>query len=117
MKPTFLDSRNVRNGAPRSIAMPVGNDPQAKVKVPGKLAPENQFFLTTKAGATVDSPGPLRNYLALTGWAVMTYLFKCMLKTMVFATFGPYFREDFKTQTGQCHTCDILVANIKEAGQ
>lgn len=47
----------------------------------------------------------------------MTYLFKCMLKTMVFATFGPYFREDFKTQTGQCHTCDVLVANIKEAGQ
>lgn len=70
---------NARNGVPRSI--PVGNDPQAKGKVTGEMAPENQFFSTSKAGAVVGSLGPFRNYLAVTGWAMMTYLFKCMLKT------------------------------------
>lgn len=42
---------NARNGVPRSI--PVGNDPQAKGKVTGEMAPENQFFSTSKAGTVV----------------------------------------------------------------
>lgn len=49
--------------------------------------PENQFFLTSKAGVPADGLGPLRNYLSVTGWAVMAYLFKCLLKTTVFTTF------------------------------
>lgn len=83
----LMNSWNVRNGVPRSIARPAGNGPQAKVKVTGKLTLENQFFLTSKAGATLDSLGPLRDYLFVTGWAVMAYLFKCLLKTTVFTTF------------------------------
>lgn len=74
-----LHPRNARNGVPWSL--PVGNDPQAKGKVTGEMIPENQFFLTSKAGAAVGSLGPFRNYLAVTGWAMMTYLFKCTLKT------------------------------------
>lgn len=82
-----MNSWNVRNGIPRSIAPPVGNGPQAKIKGTGKLIPENQFFWTSKAGETVEDLGPLRNYLSVTGWAVMAYLFKCLLKTMAFTTF------------------------------
>lgn len=44
----LLNSRNVRNGVPRSIAIPVGNNPQANMKATAKETPENQFFLTSK---------------------------------------------------------------------
>lgn len=60
----FLEFTECKNGIPRSA---VGNGPQAKRKETGEVTPENQFFLTSKAGAIMDSPGSLPGYLAIVG--------------------------------------------------
>lgn len=57
--PCFPEFTEFKNGILWSTAVPVGNDPQAKCKVIGEVAPENQFFLTSKARVIVDSPGSL----------------------------------------------------------
>ena len=48
----FLEFTECKNDIPRSA---VGNDPQAKHRETGEVPPENQFFLTSKAGAIMDS--------------------------------------------------------------
>lgn len=47
----------------------------------------------------------------------MTHLFKCILKTGYCIYYiQSSFWDDLETQNGQKHMCDVLVANIKEAG-
>ena len=76
---------------------------------------ENQFFLTSKAGATVADP--VCNFLAIVGCATMTHLFKCILKTGYCIYYiQASFCDDLETQNEQKHMCDVLVANIKETG-